>query len=92
MIGKYLILEKTEDHFNRMYGWFPVGIGSTDLQGYLHDEIKVGEHIHLHTNQNSKLGLYPTSSTSKVKSFDPESMTVVTKNSTYKITIREEEL
>lgn len=91
MIGKYLILEKTEDHFNRSYGWHPEGIGSTNIQGYLHDEIQEGYPIHLYITQNNKFDSHPTAWTSTVKSFDKETMTVVTKNSTYKITIRQEE-
>jgi hypothetical protein len=86
MKDKYLILTKiSDDKFN---GNHPNGIniGSTEVQGFNYDGIRLGEKLYLYQWRE----VPPTAWTSTVESFNEENMILKTKNSTYKITIKDE--
>jgi hypothetical protein len=86
LIGKYLVLTKMED---RVYeGNHPnkVNIGSSDIQGFLKNDIEIGEQLYLYPTL--KFQIAPCAWTSSVESFDIEKMELRTKNSLYTITIK----
>ncbi len=85
MKGKYVVLTKVEDL--KFGGAHPNGInvGNNNIQGICSEEPKEGEQLFL----QSGFG-YSTCWTSKVKSYDEETKTLITENSIYKVDIHEE--
>ena len=87
LVGKYLRLTKEAEVRPNIHG---INIGSTRIQGYLQEPITPGQDLILHNKPGTESNMICW--TSPVVSFDQETMTLVTENSTYKVKASDETL